>query len=76
MKTTDALSLIQTVLPAGEKAKVKHLADVFGITVQAVYDWPDGNLPKLRVFELRDWLDAKKRAAESSAAQHPTEAAA
>lgn len=75
MKTNDAIALIQTVMPRGETAKVRHLAEILGITVQAVYDWPNDTLPKLRVFELRDYVDEKLRGG-GVADSPPSEAAA
>lgn len=31
---------------------VSNLADALGITVQAIYDWPEDTVPMLRQYEL------------------------
>ena len=54
---------------AKQKAgSARALADLFGVSVQAVYRWArDGELPASRVYELRvkrpEWFEARDEVA-------------
>ena len=48
---------------------IKALADVLGITREAIYQWGDV-VPALRAYEIRDLL-AKRQTADTNAAATP-----
>jgi hypothetical protein len=50
MITIDAMTKNEAVKLAGSQT---NLARIFGITPQAVIQWPDGPLPDARLYELR-----------------------
>lgn len=40
---------------------VQKLADLFGISIQAVYQWPDEQIPRLREYQIYEIIDKLKK---------------
>lgn len=57
-----------------------NLARIFGITPQAVIQWPDGPLPEARLYELRgrrpEWFATSAAESAGAASTACTEVAA